>query len=424
MVEVVGASAALRRRAQSVVSGQCPDEEPSGRGVGAVTTDTALRLLSGREVGQAQPVEVHLVMTDRSLLGTGDQTRSVMEPARIPGHGSLPAPVARAWLRAETENSGWAGTPAGAPGTNRSAARQVKHRCERPGPASPSGDTGCDPAGSPPDVAHGDGRPTRQQGTGSGAAAAEPVAQVWLRRLYTSPDGRDLVAMDSHRRVFTGLLRRMLVLRDDVCTTPWCDAPIAHADHTTPARVGWRHHPEQRNRQVRPVQLREGGSGLAHRGGPGRGRSAESADPVADPMAGSFTVERHDVHVMTPLGRRYVSQPPPVLAWGSSSGAEAAPSRPDHAPTTGQQIVPGAYELPRGDGEHGPGCRVRPADRKPDSVPSRASHRADRKPDSLPSRASHRADRKRQKVLASAGHRAHRFRFTPHLERELCRFRT
>ena len=28
----------------------------------------------------------------------------------------------------------------------------------------------------------------------------------------------------------------MLVLRDDVCTTPWCDAPIAHADHPQPVR--------------------------------------------------------------------------------------------------------------------------------------------------------------------------------------------
>ncbi len=61
---------------------------------------------------------------------------------------------------------------------------------------------------------------------------------MWVRRLYTTPDGRDLVAMDSRRRLFGGLLRRMLVLRDDVCTTPWCEAPIAHADHTTPARDG------------------------------------------------------------------------------------------------------------------------------------------------------------------------------------------
>ena len=63
---------------------------------------------------------------------------------------------------------------------------------------------------------------------------------MWVRRLYTTPDGRDLVAMDSRRRLFGGLLRRMLVLRDDVCTTPWCEAPIVHADHTTPARDGGR----------------------------------------------------------------------------------------------------------------------------------------------------------------------------------------
>ena len=44
--------------------------------------------------------------------------------------------------------------------------------------------------------------------------------------------------MDSRRRVFTGLLRRMLVLRDDVCVTPWCGALIAHADHASPAREG------------------------------------------------------------------------------------------------------------------------------------------------------------------------------------------
>ena len=81
------------------MTGQCPDELPEGRSAGAVGADTALRLLSGRSVGQEQAVEVHLVMTDRALLGTGDPQRSPMEPARIPGHGSLPAPVARARLR-------------------------------------------------------------------------------------------------------------------------------------------------------------------------------------------------------------------------------------------------------------------------------------------------------------------------------------
>ena len=208
--ETVGAYAALRARAAAVVGGQCPDEAPGGRGVGAVMADTATRLLSGRAVGQVQPLEVHLVITDTALLGPRARARAaaacdgpptatgspaapgtdpptapgtgppaasppphptawpdpVMEPARIPGHGSVPAPVARRWVRDAGEGS------------------------------------------------------------------------VWLRRLYTSPDGRDLVAMDSRRRVFTGLLRRMLVLRDDVCSTPWCDGIIAHADHTRPVREG------------------------------------------------------------------------------------------------------------------------------------------------------------------------------------------
>ena len=97
--EVVGAYAAVQARARAVVCGQCAEEGPAGRGVGAVAADTALQVLSGRQVGQPQPVEVHLVVTDRALLGVGDPDRSVMEPARIPGHGSVPAPVARAWLR-------------------------------------------------------------------------------------------------------------------------------------------------------------------------------------------------------------------------------------------------------------------------------------------------------------------------------------
>ncbi len=97
--DVVGAYAALQARSKAVVSGQCPGEGPQGRGVGAVAADTALALLSGREAGQLQPVEVHLVITDRALLGSGDLDRSVFEPARVPGHGSVPAPVARAWLR-------------------------------------------------------------------------------------------------------------------------------------------------------------------------------------------------------------------------------------------------------------------------------------------------------------------------------------
>jgi len=50
------------------------------------------------------------------------------------------------------------------------------------------------------------------------------TARVWVRRLYTNPEDGQLVAMDSRRRLFDGMLRRMVILRDDTCLTPWCDA--------------------------------------------------------------------------------------------------------------------------------------------------------------------------------------------------------
>jgi len=57
------------------------------------------------------------------------------------------------------------------------------------------------------------------------------AAEVFVRRLYNDPTRSELVAMDSRRRLFTGQLRRLLVLRDQRCRTPWCDAPVRHVDH-------------------------------------------------------------------------------------------------------------------------------------------------------------------------------------------------
>jgi Domain of unknown function (DUF222) len=242
MPEIVGAYAALRSRAAAVAGGQCPDEAPGGRAVGPVMADTATRLLSGRAPGQAQPVEVHLVMTDRSLLGVGDPARSVAEPARVPGHGPLAAATARAWLRSAEDGS------------------------------------------------------------------------VWLRRLYTCPDGRDLVAMDSRRRVFTGLLRRMLVLRDDVCTTPWCESPIVHADHATPVREGGVTDFRTGNgRCARCNQVKEA---------PGW---TVAVTRSGLPRVPGHSNGPHELRVTTPTGRTYRSQAPPITGWGWQPAAREAP---------------------------------------------------------------------------------------------------
>ncbi len=63
-------------------------------------------------------------------------------------------------------------------------------------------------------------------------------ARVFLRRLFTTPTERQLVGMESRGREFTGQLRQMVIFRDDVCRTPWCDARIKHADHVRPVAAG------------------------------------------------------------------------------------------------------------------------------------------------------------------------------------------
>ncbi|WP_323793634.1 DUF222 domain-containing protein, partial [Nocardioides sp.] len=68
--------------------------------------------------------------------------------------------------------------------------------------------------------------------------ALDAQTTTWIRSLYADPTGR-LVAMTRRQRFVTGGLADFLKLRDQgICRTPWCDAPIRHTDHITPAAVG------------------------------------------------------------------------------------------------------------------------------------------------------------------------------------------
>jgi len=111
--------------------------------------------------------------------------------------------------------------------------------------------------------------------------------EVWVRRLYLSPRRRHLVAMDSRRRRFTGKLRQFLVIRDDVCRTPWCDAPIRHLDHPVPVAHGG--HTSQIN-----------GQGLC-----------EQCNYVKEAPGWSATVDGVAVTTTTPTGSRHTTRPPP-----------------------------------------------------------------------------------------------------------------
>ena len=63
--------------------------------------------------------------------------------------------------------------------------------------------------------------------------SAGPEIKAWIRRLFTGPRSGHLITADSQRRTFSHSARQFLIARDQICRTPWCDAPIRHADRVT-----------------------------------------------------------------------------------------------------------------------------------------------------------------------------------------------
>ena len=182
LVDVVGAHVALRaaEQARHVATGD-PEADAAAaadeRGRGAWMTDTALELLSGRAPGQAQPVEIGLVMSEGVLLPgerSGAGAGGADDEVEVPGHGALAGDLAREHLL-----------------------RLLDEGDDRDGETA-----------------------------------------LWLRRLWTTPDGRDIVAVDSRQRLFAGRLRRLIELRDATCRVPWCDAPVRQVDHVHPVARG------------------------------------------------------------------------------------------------------------------------------------------------------------------------------------------
>ena len=230
------------------------------RSKGQIMADTFVQRLTGQATADAVPLEVQLVMTDRTLL-EGDDT-----PAQIPGFGPVPAAFARDLV------------------TGRAA-----------------GDS-----------------------AGPDRAGLAEVARVWLRRLFTSPTDGTLVAMDSRRRSFDGLLRRFLVTRDQVCRTPWCDAPIRHTDHVRPSAEGGE-------------TTADNGQGLCARCNYAKELPGWRCDVVT-------RQGRHRVRTTTPTGHSYESTAPPVLGLGGVP----PPARSS----------PGDHDLPRRPGEPDDGALV------------------------------------------------------------------
>jgi hypothetical protein len=129
------------------------------------------------------------------------------------------------------------------------------------------------------------------------AASSDTEASIWFRRALTSPDGARLIGLDSRRRLFPVGLKRFLVLRDRTCRTPWCDAPIRHADHVLPARRGG-------------PTTSANGQGLCEACNQVKEAAGWSARVVQD---GTREGARHRVRLRTPTGATYDSTAPPLL---------------------------------------------------------------------------------------------------------------
>jgi hypothetical protein len=69
-------------------------------------------------------------------------------------------------------------------------------------------------------------------------AVVDERAVAALRRLYRDPKSGSLVAMESRSRFFPKGLAGFIGVRDRLCRTPYCDAPIRHRDHATPRSRG------------------------------------------------------------------------------------------------------------------------------------------------------------------------------------------
>ncbi|QBF47072.1 HNH endonuclease [Janibacter limosus] len=264
LADVVGAFAALKKAEQGkyvatgdpeVDAARAADE----RGRGAWMADTALELLSGRCEGQVQPVEVGLVMREEAIVRTGEGSGASGDAGSV----FFRTGATGAGDRDEVEVPGWGAMP------GEMAREHLLRLCD------------------------------------AGTA-------TWLRRLWTAPGGNDLVAMDSKRRLFSGVLRQLVELRDATCRVPFCGAPIRDIDHV-------RGHARGGETSAANAMSDCQGHNLVKEA---PGWRAEVTSTGLDPGGGP-----HEVTLTTPTGSEYICTAPPLLGHGRPH-----PPRPRSAP--------------------------------------------------------------------------------------------
>lgn len=122
------------------------------------------------------------------------------------------------------------------------------------------------------------------------ATRADEHTLAQLRRLHVTPSTGDLVATDSRARFLPVWLGTLVSLRDQVCRTPWCDAPIRHHDHVMPTVSG---------------------GPTSQQNGQGLREACNDAKEATGWRARPSPGDRHPVEITTPSGRTYRDTAPP-----------------------------------------------------------------------------------------------------------------
>lgn len=148
--------------------------------------------------------------------------------------------------------------------------------------------------GREPALLEGYGTTSAPQARAMVAAASASLAGAWLRRLYLAPSTGELAAMDSKSRRFPRALAEFIETRDQVCRTPYCDAPIRHIDHVVPVAAGGE-------------TSVENGQGLCEACNYAKESSGWECGVVGSEEPGGT---RGDIVTLTPTGHEYYSPPP------------------------------------------------------------------------------------------------------------------
>jgi hypothetical protein len=230
------------------------------RSRGQVMADTLVERVTGRSAATPADLEVQVVISDRSLLGAG------RDPAYVSGFGPAPPRWARQLI-----------------------ARTLAARGSTP------------PEGPPTSVAS-----TDRGGGRTGDGERVRRAAVTLRRLWAAPRTGALVAMESRARRFPDGLALWLDVRDQVCRTPWCDAPVRHHDHA----LG-----------------HDAGGPTSGNNGQGLCEACNYAKQAPGWHAGATPGDRHTVTTTTPTGHVYSSTAPPLVGTGPDRSADDRLSR-------------------------------------------------------------------------------------------------